>query len=143
MCIRDRVKEEGMAPWEIWISESQERMMLTVRPEHVDEVLYIFQKWDVPATVIGKATADRILRIYYKGYKVYEMDIDFVVRAVEYCRPYIRKKVEAIDETSPPLDYTKVLLEMLSHPNVASREWVVKAVRSRSQSLHSIKASAG
>ncbi len=120
------LKEEGMAPWEIWISESQERMMLTVKPEHVDEVLYIFQKWDVPATVIGKATADRILRIYYRGYKVYEMEIDFVVKAVEYCRPYVKRKVKAIDETSPPSNYAKVLLEMLGHPNVASKEWVVR-----------------
>ena len=120
------LKEEGMAPWEIWISESQERMMLTVKPEHVDEVLYIFQKWDVPATVIGKVTGDRILRIYYKGYKVYEMDIDFVVKAVEYCRPYVKKKIEAIDETSPPSDYAEILLKMLSHPNVASKEWVIR-----------------
>ncbi|HIP58558.1 MAG TPA: phosphoribosylformylglycinamidine synthase subunit PurL [Archaeoglobus profundus] len=124
----DRVplKEEGMAPWEIWISESQERMMLTVKPENLEDVLYIFEKWDVPATVIGKVTDDKILRIYYKGYKIYELDVDFLVKAVEYCRPYVKKKVKLIDETSPPPDYDKVLLKMLSHPNVASKEWIIR-----------------
>ncbi len=122
------LKEKGMAPWEIWISESQERMMLTVKPEHIDEVLYIFQKWDVPATVVGKVTEDKILRIYYQGFKIYEMDIEFVSSGVEYCRPYVVKKPEVTeaDETKPPKDYAEVLLKMLSHPNVASREWVVR-----------------
>ncbi len=122
------LKEEGMAPWEIWISESQERMMLTVRPEHIDEVLYIFQKWDVPATVVGRVTEDRVLRIYYRGYKVYEMDIEFVVNAVEYCRPYVAKKpeTEAVEEIEPPKDYVEIFLKMLSHPNVASKEWIIK-----------------
>ncbi len=120
------LKEEGMAPWEIWISESQERMMLTVKPKDVDEVLYIFQKWDVPAVVVGRVTDDRILRIYYHNYKIYEMDIDFVVSAVEYCRPYVIKHAEVVDAVSKPADIEKTLLEMLSHYNVASREWIIR-----------------
>ncbi len=122
------LKEEGMAPWEIWISESQERMMLTVRPENVDEVLYIFQKWDVPATVIGKVTDDKILRIYYRGYKIYELDIEFVVKAVEYCRNYVVKKpeVEREEEVHEPTDYASTFMKMISHPNVASKEWIIR-----------------
>src|SRR2546427_625061 len=46
------LKEEGLAPWEIWVSESQERMMLAVRPENVDAGLRIFNLYDVPAVVI-------------------------------------------------------------------------------------------
>ncbi len=120
------LKEEGMAPWEIWVSESQERMMLTVNPKHVDEVLYIFQKWDIPAVVVGRVTGDRKLRVYYQGYKIYDMDIDFVVKAVEYCREYRVKEVVEVDETSPVHDFSKLILEMLSHPNVASREWIIR-----------------
>ncbi len=120
------LKEEGMAPWEIWISESQERMMLTVRPKDLDEVLYVFQKWDVPATVVGRAIEEKVVRIYYKGYKIYEMDVDFLVKAVEYCRPYVRRRVERFDGTSKPANYVDVFLKMISHPNVASREWVVR-----------------
>ncbi len=130
------LKEEGMAPWEIWISESQERMMLTVKPEKVDEVLYIFQKWDIPATVIGKTTEDKVLRIYYKGYKVYELDIEFIVGAVEYCRNYVEKPKRALEQEIPkPRDYKEVFMKMISHPNVASKEWVIR------QYDHEVKAS--
>lgn len=122
------LKEEGMAPWEIWISESQERMMLTVRPEHIDEVLYIFQKWDVPATVVGKVIPEKITRIYYKGYKIYEMDTEFVTSGPEYCRPYVARKPEKElhEEVEPPADYVKTFMKMLSHPNAAFKEWIVR-----------------
>ncbi len=120
------LKEEGMAPWEIWISESQERMMLTVSPEHVDEVLYVFQKWDIPAVVVGRVTEDKKLRVYYKGYKIYDLEIDFVVKAVEYCRDYKVKEVIEVDETMGVHDFKSLILKMLSHPNVSSKEWIIR-----------------
>ncbi|RLI73216.1 phosphoribosylformylglycinamidine synthase subunit PurL, partial [Archaeoglobales archaeon] len=122
------LKERGMAPWEIWISESQERMMLTVKPEYIDEVLYIFQKWDVPASVIGKVIEDKVLRIYYKGYKIYEMDIEFLVSGPEYCRTYeIRRERKGYDGKIPkPVDIKNTFLKMLSNPNVAFRDWIIR-----------------
>ncbi len=120
------LKEKGMAPWEIYISESQERMMLTVKPEHVDDVLDIFKKWDVPAVVVGKTIPEKVVRVYYRGYKIYELELDFLLSAVEYCRPYKVKRVKAVDETSKPHKLKDVLLKMLEHPNVASREWIIR-----------------
>ncbi|OYT35349.1 phosphoribosylformylglycinamidine synthase II [Archaeoglobales archaeon ex4484_92] len=122
------LKERGMAPWEIWISESQERMMLTVKPEYIDEVLYIFQKWDVPASVIGKVIEDKVLRIYYKEYKIYEMDIEFLVSGPEYCRTYeIRRDRKGYDnKILKPVDIKNTFLKMLSNPNVAFRDWVIR-----------------
>ncbi|MDK2795490.1 MAG: phosphoribosylformylglycinamidine synthase subunit PurL [Archaeoglobaceae archaeon] len=121
------LKEEGMAPWEIWVSESQERMMLTVKPEKVDEVLYVFQKWDIPASVIGKTTDDRILRIFYKGHKIYEIDIEFIVGAVEYCRSHTAKPTVKTEQEIPePKDFKAVFLKMLSHPNVACKDWIIR-----------------
>ena len=120
------LKEEGMAPWEIYVSESQERMMLTVRPEHVDDVLDVFKKWDVPAVVVGKAIEEKVVRVYWRGKKIYELDLDFLLGAVEYCRPYRVRRVERIDETSKPSDLKGVLIKMLEHPNVASKEWIVR-----------------
>jgi phosphoribosylformylglycinamidine synthase len=122
------LKEENMAPWEIWVSESQERMMVTVEPKHVDEVLYIFQKWDVPATIIGSVTAEKTLRVFHHGYKIYEMDIEFVTSGVEYCRQYasLKETVDETDSTAPPESYEEALLEILKHPNVASKEWVIR-----------------
>ncbi|MCS7118516.1 MAG: phosphoribosylformylglycinamidine synthase subunit PurL [Archaeoglobaceae archaeon] len=130
------LKEKGMVPWEIWVSESQERMMLTVKPEKVDEVLYIFQKWDIPASVVGKTTNDKVLRIYYNGYKIYEIDIEFIVGAVEYCRNYIEKPKKPVEPEIPvPKNYLEVFIKMISHPNVASKEWVIR------QYDHEVKAS--
>ncbi|HVG36181.1 MAG TPA: AIR synthase-related protein, partial [Thermoplasmata archaeon] len=59
------LKEEGLAPWEIWVSESQERMMLAVRPENVDGVFRIFNLYDVPATVIGRVIPEKVCRVRY------------------------------------------------------------------------------
>jgi len=120
------LKEEGMAPWEIYVSESQERMMLTVKPEHVDDVLDIFKKWDIQAVVVGRAIRDEVVKVYYKGYKIYELELDFLLRTVEYCRPYTVKRVKAVDETSKPHELKDVLLKILEHPNVSSREWIVR-----------------
>ncbi|RLI82961.1 phosphoribosylformylglycinamidine synthase subunit PurL [Archaeoglobales archaeon] len=123
------LKEADMAPWEIWVSESQERMLVTVKPELVDEVLYVFDKWDVPANIIGETKAEKTLEVFYKGVKVYDMEIEFVTSGPEYCRTYVSKKPEVeIDEERirPPKDYLEVFKKILQHPNVASKEWVIR-----------------
>ncbi len=61
------LKEEGLAPWEIWVSESQERMMLSVSPRNVDEVLHVFKLWDVPATPVGKVIREKSVKLYFQG----------------------------------------------------------------------------
>ena len=126
----DRVplKEENLKPWEIWVSESQERMMLTVRPENLEEVLYIFDKWDVPANVIGRVTEDRILKVYYRDHLVYEMDIEFVTKGPEYCRPFkVEKREGEIHGRVPePVDYLSVMRSIISHPNIASKEFAIR-----------------
>jgi len=71
------LKEEGLAPWEIWVSESQERMMLAVLPENVDRVFRIFDLYDVPATVIGRVIPEKVCRVRYQGTVVLEMDLAF------------------------------------------------------------------
>ncbi|MCS7144713.1 MAG: AIR synthase-related protein, partial [Archaeoglobaceae archaeon] len=102
-------------------------LMLTVKPEKVDEVLYVFQKWDLPAAVIGKTTEDKMLRIFYNGHKIYEMDIEFIVGAVEYCRTYTAKPIPKLEPEIPePRDFKQVFMKMISHPNVASKDWVIR-----------------
>ncbi len=126
----DRVplKEENLRPWEIWVSESQERMMLTVKPENLDEVLYIFDKWDVEANVIGKVTEDKILRVYYKNHLIYEMDIEFVTKGPEYCRPFrVEKRETQIRKVVPePEDYISIMERIITHPCVASKEFAIR-----------------
>jgi len=123
------LKEEGMAPWEIWVSESQERMMFLVTEENLDEVLHICKKWDVFATPIGKVIREPVIRAFYKGEKILEMDISFQVGGPVYdsCkRPYTLPKKKIIDEDFKMPDLNDILLDLLSSPNIACKDWVIR-----------------
>lgn len=122
------LKEEGLHPWEIWISESQERMMLAVPPEKVDEVLHLFKLYDVLATPVGHVIRDKIVRVLYEGKKILELDLDFYTAGPEYCREYLYDaqslgKPEVIPEE--PEDYNQTILKLISSPNIASKAWVI------------------
>ena len=77
----DRVplRETGLRPWEIWISESQERMLLDVPAEHVPAVLAIFARYDVPARAVGEVTAGDRERLFFGGRPAAELDVGFRV----------------------------------------------------------------
>ncbi len=125
----DRVplKDVEMAPWEIWLSESQERMMLAVDPKNLKEVLKIFEDWDVPATVIGKVIDEKIQRVFYGGEKVFEMDMEFLIKAPVYDKPFQIKTLERKDAPfEEPEDYGEILLRLLSSLNITSKEWVIR-----------------
>jgi len=123
------LKEEGLAPWEIWVSESQERMMLAVPPRHVDRVMEIFALYDVPATVIGRVTPDRRCHVRYRGVEVLNMDLEFYTGGPEYCRPYAPPRgIPRQDTRLPPepRDYAAVIRKLLASPNIASKEYVIR-----------------
>lgn len=125
------LKEEGLLPWEIWVSESQERFMLAVTPDNLDEVLYVFERWDLDATVIGKVIPEKILRVRYQGELIFEMDLEFLTGGPEYCREYSTKEDHVgIDHMEPvigePEDYAGTLLRILSSSNIANREWIIR-----------------
>ncbi len=122
------LKEKGMESWEIWVSESQERMMLSVSPEHVDEVKAIFEKWDVPCTIIGIVIPEKILRITHNDTTVLEMELDFLTKSPRYKRPYTVKKVPVIiPDVETPDDYNEILLQLLSSFNICSKDWVIRS----------------
>lgn len=122
------LKEEGMALWEIWVSESQERMMLSVKPENVSKVLEVFDFWDVRAEVIGKSTPTKRLEIFYKNRKIYDLDLKFVIEAKEYARVASAtvKSPEAEIEVPAPKNLNDIFLKILSSQNIASKEWVIR-----------------
>jgi len=121
------LKYPSLAPWEIYISESQERMLLAVPPENLDHVLGIFKKEDVEATAVGKYTDDKVLRIYYKGEKVAELDIPFLFEPPRTVRTAEYKPVDFAEPEFPePENLTEVLMRLLSSPNIASKESVIR-----------------
>ena len=76
------LKYEGLKPWEIWVSEAQERMVLAVKPKNLKRLMNIFRSEDVEATVIGKFTNDKKLKLYYNKHKVADLDMSFVHEGV-------------------------------------------------------------
>ena len=125
------LKEEGMKPWEIWLSESQERMMFLVKPENVDKVLHICKQWDVTAIPVGRVVEDKIIKAFYKGFKILELDLDFLIGGPVYdhcTRPYAKPSVNQreIEEKSFPIpDLNNILLKLMASPNICSKEWVI------------------
>ena len=124
---RVHLKAPSMRPWEIWVSESQERMMVTVRPEDVEKVLGIARKWDVEANVVGEAVAERIVRVRWHGETVFEMDGVFLYGGPVYDRPVRPRTIERTS-TPPPLpkDWNAAFLDIVGAENIASRELVIR-----------------
>jgi len=131
-----KLKEAGLKAWEIWVSESQERFLLSVKPPNVDAVLGIFAKWDVDATVIGETTTDSptqespLIRIYHHGEVIFELETRFLLSCPLYVRPRtvrprktIQQKPIVLDE---PTDYNALVLHLLAAPNIASRAAVIR-----------------
>jgi len=121
------LKYPGLAPWEIYISESQERMLLSVSKANLQKVLSIFEREDVEATPIGEFIDNQTLTIDYKGHRVAEIDIDFLFEPPTVKRE-ARLKTSHHSEPSfkEPNDFGSIILKLLSAPNIASKESVVR-----------------
>jgi phosphoribosylformylglycinamidine synthase len=122
------LKYAGLSYAEIWISESQERMILAVTPEKAGELLALFAGEDVEATVIGEFTDDRRLQLLYDGETVCDLEMEFLHGGI----PQLKR--EAVwepprhpepDFAEPP-DLGESLLRILGSWNVCSKEWVVR-----------------
>ncbi len=122
------LKYEGLEPWEIWISEAQERMLLAVPEKNVDDVIEIFKNENTEATVIGEFTDDKKLTLMFKGKVIGELDMNFLHGEV----PRVIRKAEfTVSEDADPdmddsEDFSGDLKEILRSPNVASKEWVIR-----------------
>jgi len=122
------LKYPGLAPWEIYVSESQERMLLTVPKDNLQEVLSIFELENVEATPIGEFTKDKTLVIDYQGQRVADIDIDFLFEPPT-AKKKAKMKMQAYSEPSfrEPNDFETIFLKLLSTPNIASKESVVRS----------------
>jgi phosphoribosylformylglycinamidine synthase len=122
------LKYSGLSYWEIWVSEAQERMVLAVPPQKADELVKLFNSEDVEATIIGRFTGDKRLRLRYQGNLVGELDMSFLHGGPP---PLVRKaRWTPPEHPEPELpekgDYTEELKRILSSWNVCSKEWVIR-----------------
>ncbi len=126
------LREEGMTPYEILLSESQERMLYAVDDENVEKVLEIAKFYGLEAAVIGETTDTKRMEVFYKGEKVADLPISAIVDdAPVYNRP--RKEPEYLKETRsfsqknlPEVDIKDAIKKVLSSPTIAKKEWVYR-----------------
>ncbi|MFA5555071.1 MAG: phosphoribosylformylglycinamidine synthase subunit PurL [Phycisphaerae bacterium] len=122
------LKYAGLNYTEIWISEAQERMVVAVKPENREAIQKLFDSENVESTVIGKFTDDKKLVLRYSGELVGELDMDFLHHGTpKYSRKAVWLKPKISEPSLPEKDnYNEDLLAILSSPNVASKEWVIR-----------------
>jgi phosphoribosylformylglycinamidine synthase len=134
------LRDPNLTPAEILMSESQERMMAVVRPEHVDAFMAICRKWDVEATVIGEVTDDGTLTMTWKGSTVVEIPPRTAADGPVYRRPLARPDtLDALQASGPetlarPADgpgLRATLLTLLGSPGLADKRWVTQQYDSR------------
>jgi phosphoribosylformylglycinamidine synthase II len=123
------LKYAGLAPWEIWLSEAQERMVLAVPAEKIAELEKICAIFDVALTDFGGFTKDGRTIVRYNGITVLDLDNRFLhegqpVRELKAVLPKtVEKKISA--SARPKVDNNQVLLKLLAHPNIATKAEIV------------------
>ncbi len=126
-------REEGMTPYEVMLSESQERMLLVVRPEHVEQVKGIMQRWGIPCAEVGQVTSDGSATVRDGGETVAQVPVKalttpplYRLKGVEDPRIRERREQPLDDLPLPQWPAGSVLLRLLASPNIASKEAVFR-----------------
>lgn len=126
---RAPLKYSGLAPWEIWLSESQERMALSVPPEKLDRLLQICRDHNVEATAVGRFTGSGKLEVFYGGNCVCNLDMNFLHNGLPD-RTMIAKQKELKQAPKEPCfpngNWDVVCSEIMQHHNVCSKEPIVR-----------------
>lgn len=120
------LKYPGLQPWEIWISESQERMTLAIPSENVYEFVSLMKKRGVEATEIGTFTNSGKAIVKYNGETIMDLEMEFLHDGLP---PTFLKTKEIKNnlqepEISQPTDYEKLCCDLLARPNLCSREFI-------------------
>ena len=120
------LREEGMTPYEIMLSESQERMVFVVHPEDVEKLLNVFKKHEIPAAVVGEVIESDEFITTLDGDIVADVPADLLADP-----PLINREMKEPVDTSEYIDIKDIdpktaLLKLLSSENIASKEWVYR-----------------
>ncbi len=122
------MRETGMIPYELMLSESQERMLMVLKPGHEDQARAIFDKWELDFAVIGEVTDSGSLHLTWHGSTVAEIPVSPLVEASPmYERPWEETPAQpALDPATVPETGTisEVLSRLLATPDLSSRRWI-------------------
>src|SRR5205807_2047381 len=123
-------REPGMEPYEVLMSESQERMLMVAKKGREDEIRAIFERWGLDSVVIGEVTRDGILSVFDGEREVARLPADFLTTPPRYDlpaeEPAYLKQAWAFDPASvpEPADYGEALLMLVGSPNLCSKQWI-------------------
>jgi phosphoribosylformylglycinamidine synthase len=124
-------RETGMTPYEIMLSESQERMLLVAQKGREEEVFRVFQKWGLDAVEIGRVTSDGKMRVLEHGEVVAEIpnaaltdEAPLYKRPLERWEPAIEREMPEHIRLSESGDVSRQLKQLLASPNICSKRWV-------------------
>ncbi len=125
------LKYHGLDQWEIWISESQERMTVAINPRNKERFLELARKHDVESTEIGMYTNSGKLHLRYNGQSCAYVNMDLLKSEFpqwEFDAEWLEPKLRGLKEPviHEPKDYNNLLLELLARPNIASKEWIIR-----------------
>ena len=119
------VRETHMTAYEMMLSESQERMLMVLRPEKEAEAKAIFDKWDLDFAIVGKTIPEDRFRVRLNGEVKAELPLKALSgEAPEYDRPWVETPDPAPLGDIPDIDPVKTLVALMERPNLASRAWV-------------------
>ena len=125
------LKYHGLDQWEIWVSESQERMTVAVNPKNQARFLELSRKHDVESTEIGKYTNSGKLHLKYNGKTCAYVNMDLLKSEfpqwefdAEWAPPDVRGLQEPV--LQEPINFGELLKELLGRPNIASKEWIIR-----------------
>lgn len=128
-----KLKYPGLAPWEIWLSEAQERMVLAVPPENIPALQELCDTFDTELTDIGEFTGKHRLVVRYNGNPVVDMDNEFLHEGIPQRQlkaiidnSILDERISNIDSRISNIDTKQTLLSLLSHPNIASKSSVIR-----------------
>ncbi|MBI5946762.1 MAG: phosphoribosylformylglycinamidine synthase subunit PurL [Chloroflexi bacterium] len=127
-------REEGMRPYEIMLSESQERMLVIAKREHVDDVAALFRRWELHCEEIGQVTGGDEVVILDSGHEVARVPVQIATDPPQYRRRGVRPaELLELNQFNPaslpdlaPADATATLLRLLARPNIASKRGVFR-----------------
>jgi phosphoribosylformylglycinamidine synthase subunit PurL len=124
-------RETGMSPYEIMLSESQERMLLVAQKGREHEVFRVFEKWGLDAVEVGKVTADSKLRVLEHGVVVAEIpnqaltdDAPVYQRPLTRWEPPVPREIPEDIQLNGGADFTQRLKQLLASPNICGKRWV-------------------
>lgn len=120
------LKYPGLSPWEIWISESQERMTMAVPPENTEKLIAFLARRGVEATVIGTYTDSGRAHITWHGETIMDLTMDFLHdgNPKTPLKTTFTRGGESEPNLPEPSDYAQTLMDMLGRPNICSKEFI-------------------